>query len=347
MVLESRIFKSEDVLSFEYIPEMLPHREMQIKQLADNLLPASKGRKPQNTFIHGAPGIGKTAVVKFVFREFENYSGIKTVYLNCWDYNTAVAILSEITIKLGMPVGRRGWGKDEILSRLREVLSKSKKGLVVCLDEVDQLVRKDQSVLYDLLRINQYVENPVGLVFISNNPFVFADIEPRIRSSLAVEEIEFKSYSLQEMKGILQERMGYAFYSVENGVVTLAANHAVNKGGDVRVGLECLMKAGRLAEKENSTKMKVEHVRKILKEVVKVKPQIIKENISEDEKIILNILEENIDLPFNELYRKYCKKVDNPVTEKPFINYVKHLAELKLIEWKKRKVDGKRIISKV
>jgi cell division control protein 6 len=344
---ESKIFKKENILSFEYLPEELPHRENQIKQLADNLLPASTGRKPQNTFIHGGPGIGKTAVAKFVFREFENYSGIKTIYLNCWDFNTTISILSEITIQLGMVVGRRGWGKDEILSKLIEVLKKSKKSLVVCLDEVDQLARKDPDVLYDLSRINQYVSNPVGLVLISNDPFIFSGIEPRIRSSLSIEEIEFKPYSMGEMKDILQRRADNAFQSIESGVITLAANHAVNKGSDVRSGLECLLKAGRIAEQENAEKVKVEHVKKILKDVVRAKPQIVKKNINEIEKEILNILGENNELPFGDLYKKYCEGSEKPVTEKPFLNYVKHLDELKLIEFKKRKVNGKRIISKV
>ena len=344
---ESNIFKNEDFLSFEYLPEMLPHRETQIKELANNLLPASKGKKPQNTFICGAPGIGKTAVAKFVFREFENYSGIKTIYLNCWDFNTSIAVLSEITIRLGMPVGRRGLAKDEILSRLIEVLGKSRKGLIVCLDEVDQLVRKDQSVLYDLSRINQYVDNPVGTIFISNNPFIFANLEPRIKSSLSIEEIEFKPYSLQEIKDILQERANYAFFSIEDGVMVLAANHAVNKGSDVRVGLECLLKAGRIAEQQNSSKVKVEHVKKIIKDVVNVKPKIMKNNVNEIEKVILDVLDENNELSFGELYKKYCEMVENPVTEKPFLNYVRHLDELKLIKWKKRKVNGRRIISKI
>jgi archaeal cell division control protein 6 len=344
---ESKIFKKENILSFEYLPEVLPHREAQIKQMADNLLPASGGRKPQNTFIHGGPGIGKTAVAKFVFREFENYSGIKTIYLNCWDFNTTISILSEITIQLGMVVGRRGWGKDEILSKLIEVLKKSKRSLVVCLDEVDQLVRKDPDVLYDLSRINQYVNNPVGLVLISNDHFVFSRIEPRIRSSLSIEEIEFKPYSIGEMKDILQRRSDGAFRSIESGVIALAANHAVNKGSDVRSGLECLLKAGRIAEQENAEKVKVEHVKKILKDVIKTKPQILKKNINEVERAILTILEENNELPFGELYKKYCEIERNCVTEKPFLNYVKHLDELKLIKFKKRKVNGKRIISKV
>src|SRR5437899_757134 len=179
-IQESRIFKNEEVLYPEYLPELLPHREEQIKLLAQDLTQVGEGRKPQNIFFHGPPGIGKTAVTKYVFREFENYSGIKTIYLNCWDFKTSLAILSQVVIELGFPVQRRGWAKDEIFLRLVESLRKTKKGLVICLDEVDQL--NDQEALYDLLRMNQSVDNPVGIVFVSNNPFVFASLEPRIRS---------------------------------------------------------------------------------------------------------------------------------------------------------------------
>jgi cell division control protein 6 len=345
---ESKIFKNEEILSPEYLPDILPHREQQIKQLANNLLPAAKGKKPQNTFIFGPPGTGKSASAKYVFREFENYSGIKTVYLNCWDFNTAVAVLSEIVIALGFPVQRRGWAKDEILSRLIEALSKMNKGLIVCLDEVDQLIYKEQEALYDLLRINQYVKNPLGLILISNNPHIFAKLEPRILSSLAVEEMEFKPYTLQEMKDILQERVINAFRSVEDGVVILAANHAVQKGGDVRVGLQCLLKAGRLAEQENSDKLKVEHVKRVLPQVWQVKKAILKERVSDTEKIILEILGKNKRMRSDELYQKYCESVENPVSDKTFRNCIDHLVELKLLEINKKRVDGNvRIISKV
>ena len=152
---------------------------------------------------------------------------------------------------------------------------------------------------------------------------------------------------MEEMKDILKERSRDAIFSMEEGVITLAANHAINKGGDVRAGLECLLRAGRLAEHDNASKIKIDHIKKILKEVLKVKPQIIKENINEIERNILNILDEYNNLPFGELYNKYCERAENPITEKPFLNYVRHLDELKLLLLKKRKINGKRIVSKV
>ncbi len=349
MNIESKIFKNEEVLSFEYLPEFLPHRENQIKQLARNLMPASKGRKPQNTFIFGPSGIGKTAVVKFVFREFENYSGIKTVYINCWDFNTAQAILTETVLRLGFPVPRRGWAKDEILSRLIEVLGKSKKGLIICLDEVDQLIFKSQEVLYDLLRLNQYVKNPIGIVFVSNNPHIFANLEERIKSSLSIEEIEFKPYSLMEMKDILEERIKEGFFKVESGVGLIVANHAVKKGGDVRVGLECLLKAGRIAEEENANMLKVEHVKKVLKEVKEIKPEILKERVNEVEKEILKILGERESFTSGELYKIYSNKAENPITQRRFREFLKHLASIGLIKIReKKKGKGRtRIISSI
>jgi len=337
------IFKNEEVLSPEYLPEFLPHRENEIKQIANNILPASKGRIPQNTFLYGSPGLGKTASVKFVFREFENFTGLKTIYINCWDYKTTHSILSKIAIELGAFVHRRGMGKDEVLEKIFEACKKTKRALIVCLDEVDQLIFREQEALYDLLRINQYIKNPFGLVLISNNPNIFINLEPRIKSSLNIEEVEFKSYNLEEMKDILKKRVKIAFRSVEEGVILLASNHAVKLGGDVRIGLECLLKAGRLAERENSKKLKVEYMKKILSTVKPVKPEIIKEKITENEKVVLEIIEEKKKLSSGELYKEYSKKVENPVSNRKFRDFISHLAELKLLKiWKrKRGVRGK------
>lgn len=350
MISESKIFKNEQALSSEYLPELLPHRENQIKELANNLLPAVKGRKPQNTFLFGSPGIGKTAVAKFVFRQFEEYSGIKTFYINCWDYRTAHAILAKIAVDLGALALRKGMGKDEILERIIEVCKKTRKSLIVCLDEVDQLVFTEEEALYDLLRINQYIENPVGLIFISNNPYVFTNVDPRIKSSLDIESVEFKPYSLEEMKDILQGRTRLAFTAVEDGVLLLAANTAVNNGADVRVGLECLLKTGRLAEQEYANKVKIEHMRKILPTVKPAKPEILKERATEDEKIILEIVNEKREIFSGKLYEQYYKRIENPVTERRFRDFVNHLAEVGLVAVRERKrgIKGKtRVISKV
>lgn len=342
----SGVFVNEDVLSTEHLPEMMPHRENDVQQLARNLKPAARGSKPQNTFIFGPPGIGKTAVVKYVFREFEEYSErVRCIYVNCWDYRTSASLLTQLIIELGVFVQRRGWSRDEIMQKLVEALNKRAKAMVVCLDEVDQL---DPEALYDLLRINQYVRTPVGIVFISNNPHVFAKAEPRIQSSLGVEELEFKAYTLDEMKDILGKRAKEAFRAYDAAVVTLAANQAVQKGGDVRVGLQCMVKAGRAAERRNARKVGVEDVRAALKSVGEVKPQIIKERVGGHERLLLDALAGGKKLKSAELYEKYrglAKKAGvADVTDRALRDFVNHLAELGMLEISEKKAGKSRLI---
>ncbi len=342
------VFKNEDMLGYDHLPEMLPHREGQIRHLSESLGMLVEDKKPQNVFIHGGPGIGKTASTKFVFREFENYSGIKTVYINCWDYNTATSVLSKITQELGHFVSRKGWPKDEIVERLVETFNKSANALAVCLDEADQLVYKDPSVLYDLTRISQYSGKPLMLIFISNNPHVFVETEPRIKSSLNLEEIEFKPYSLGEMKDIIKQRTDAAFLSVEPGVTLLIANIVLKFDSDVRVGLDCLLKSGRLAAEDDSDVLKVSHVRQAIINLTKVKKDILKDRVNDNEKTILAILEDGKSYSSGELYLAYCQKAEKPVTERMFTNYLDHLASLKLIDMRRKdNVHGfTRIISK-
>jgi len=325
------LIKNEKVLSPEYLPEILPHRETQIQQIADNLKPAAFDRTPQNMFIYGGPGIGKTACIKYVFRQFEEFSDkIKTIYINTWDYNTSAALITKIIISLGYPMPRRGFSKDEIIEKLIELLKKNK-GIIICLDEVDQLVRKDQKALYDLLRLNQYVDTPIGLVFISNYHDIFVNVEPRIKSSLDIEEIEFKSYSLEEMKDIISERIKNAFSFVENGVVLLVANYATNKG-DVRAGLELLRKSARLAEDDE--KLKIKYVKEILNNISgDVKEKIIKSKLDSVEKNILDVLKNEKDITSIELNEKY-NNLFGEISQPTFRKYVKHLEDLKLIEIK-------------
>jgi cell division control protein 6 len=333
MFFESRVFKNEEVLFSEYFPDILPHRENQIQIISKNLSPVLVGRRPQNTFIFGSPGIGKTHVAKFIFRELEKESErIKTIYINCWDFRTATALLSKIAIDLGAFVQRRGVSKDEVLERLIESLKKTNKNLIICLDEVDQLIRNDQEVLYDILRINQYENKFVGIVFISNDPHVFAKVEPRISSSLNMEELEFKSYTLNEMKDILEKRAENALRKIENGVVILCANQAVKKGGDVRIGLECLLKAARNSESKRKDTVTVDDVKEILKGIKKVKPEILKEKIMSKEKIVLQIIKEKKEITSGEIY-DICKSKFN-FSDRYTRKVIEHLSELKLIKIK-------------
>ena len=318
------VFKREEVLYPEYLPLNLPHREGQIRLISENLSLLLKNSKPMNIFIYGPSGVGKTAVAKFVLREFESYSGIKNVYINCWQYNTSFAVLTEIGIAIGTFVSRRGWAKDEIFSRIVQNMENKKLNLIIVLDEVDQLIKNDASILYDLLRIENYTKQKIGLIFISNDKYVFRNVEERIKSSLNLEEVEFKPYTFLEMKDIVEERMKYAFIAYEEGVSALVAAKAAEKG-DVRIALEILLKAGRIANE----KLRVEDVKKVIKEE-EVNPysQEIMKFLSEEEKKIFEIL--NRPKTTKEVFEEMRKRVN--ISRAEFYRIVKEMIKKGVIK---------------
>ncbi len=57
-----------DILRPAYLPDRLPHREGQIDQLAQVLVPALRGDRPSNVLIYGLTGTGKTAAVDRVYQ---------------------------------------------------------------------------------------------------------------------------------------------------------------------------------------------------------------------------------------------------------------------------------------
>ena len=63
---DNRIFKDKSVLQSNYIPEEIPHREEQIKQVASILAPVLRGEKTSNLFLYGKTGTGKTLSISYV-----------------------------------------------------------------------------------------------------------------------------------------------------------------------------------------------------------------------------------------------------------------------------------------
>jgi cell division control protein 6 len=79
------LFQNRDALSPDYIPDNLPFRENQIRQVAQILAPALHGSKPSNLLLYGKTGTGKTAVARLVVEKLQAQDitkQIATCYVN-------------------------------------------------------------------------------------------------------------------------------------------------------------------------------------------------------------------------------------------------------------------------
>ena len=318
---ERNVFLDERFLYPEFIPEKLPHRDNELDSLAYCFRPILQGRKPMNIFLAGPTGVGKTVCAKYVLRELEqSHDRAKSIYLNCFEYNCRPSVLAAIANFIGAVVPRRGLATDEIFTKLVESLRKCSFTPIVVLDEVDQLMLTEDNakLLYDLLRIVEYEKLRLGIVMISNDSELTAKLDPRIRSSLAEQTLIFEPYTPSQLKSILSERAEKAFVkgALEKDVIGVAAANAGKSGGDCRVALESLLKAGRAAERANTGKVTVADLKGAFADVGAVSLLKGLKHLAKDELELLRIIAQSQPVLSGKIHEIYSSKKGNELKER-------------------------------
>ncbi|MCX8190046.1 MAG: AAA family ATPase [Candidatus Diapherotrites archaeon] len=333
------IIKDERFLYPDYVPERLPFRDAQIEEIVSSLRPLLRNGKPQNLFIFGPTGTGKTVTAKYVIKELESASSrAKGLYINCFEDHTRNAVLNKLCISLGNAVPRRGLAADELYNELLQTLKTKKISPVIVFDEVDQLIKDKTSsmLLYDLLRANEQHGLQIGLVLVSNLYEILSFLDGRVLSSLSAKNVKFESYTPEQLKQILNDRAKIAFFnnSLDQDAINLAAAYGAKCNGDARVAIEILLSAARMAENEGAKSVNINHIKNAFKTISPRALQKAAPFLDVHEKELLKILCEKDALFSGELYKLYAAKFSSPLTERSFRDKLNRLAELKLISLK-------------
>lgn len=265
------LFLNKNVLMMRYLPNNIPHREKQIKQLSLILAPSLRLEKPSNTFLYGKTGTGKTLCATYVVNKLGETAQnrnipFKAISLNCKlkkAADTEYRVIAHLARELGADVPMTGLPTSEVYKLFLKKLD-TKQIVLIVLDEIDQLIKKaGDGILYTLTRMNSDLKNAqVAVIGISNDVRFMDNIDPRVKSSLGEEEMVFTPYNAIELKDILEKRAKAAFRgdTIESGVLAKCAAFAAREHGDARRALDLLRVSGELAEREGKKSISSKHI---------------------------------------------------------------------------------------
>jgi len=314
------LFKNEVSLDSSFQPKKISHRENENQEIANCIKPLFDKRNGKNLLIHGEPGIGKTLACRKVLEELEETTDdVIPIYVNCWKKDTSYKVVVEICSLIGYKLIQNK-KTDELLDIVTQRLNK--KSVVFILDEVDKLT--DYSFLYS---ISEDIYRK-SIIMITNDKNVLHKFEPRLKSRLIPEILEFRPYSLSETRDILKQRLEYAFYP--SIMDQRAFDKIVEKTfelKDIRLGLFLLKEAGNFAEEKASKKIIEEHA---LKAIDKLREYNKPLELDDDESSILELIKLNPEKTTPELYGLYQKQGGDK-TDRTFHRKLKNLERAKLI----------------
>ena len=322
------IIKNRESLHYSYKPPIILHRESELEQVTQSLLPILKQSRPSNLLVYGKPGTGKTLVVRRVIDKIQERVEksdfpIKLIYTNSKEETTLYGLLVSLGRQLGLEedeLPNTGLAISEVFKRLLNKIRNGKLNAIFVIDEIDylaQLVAKTgKDILYQLTRANERLEEggSLTLVGISNDLTFKEKLDPRVISSLGEEEVVFTNYDVEQIKKILQERINESFIenSVDIPALNLIAALAGGEHGDARRAIDLLRVAGELAERQQSDKVTIEHVREASQKIEENKEEKSLKSFPLHEKLVLIAIMKANGSSTGEIYSSYknlCKVV--------------------------------------
>ena len=265
----SAVIKDAKKLSFEYIPEILVHREGQMGRLETLFRPMISDNLSCSAFLHGGVGTGKTATAKRFCEDLLKYcasnsKSVGFIFINCRIRSTEHGVLIHLLRYFDQGFPDRGFSVEEMLRSLKKHMDAGNRPYIIVLDEVDVLLKNGtKDLMYQLTRFTDELRSSsVSLILISQEPVIEMLDNASLSSFKRANAVKFDKYTKNELKDIVIARANEALVpnAMNLDVADLLAD--IGKGyGDARLVIEMLEKAANIAEERSDGKLTADDVR--------------------------------------------------------------------------------------
>jgi len=343
-----KVLISREPLSYDWTPPELVGRKDELGELASMFFGVENHNVSCRAVITGNVGSGKTVLTRRfcmdVAEKLEGKRKVAIAHVNCRSHPSTSQVLQQIASSLDSGHPERGFSSGELIQSIRRNIRSRESHLLLILDEVDVLVRRDNSdLIYKLLRIDEDKEGEgtLSLIMVSQEDALFTLFESAIKSRLGESNIlRMRPYVSSELVEIARQRYEASCRpnSVSDGVLDKIGIFAEESGGDARMAIELLDRAIGGAEKEGREKVTEDDVVPSNSRSASVEPNQVDGLKMHQKLVLLGICrrlkraEEISSGDASKLYELVCEENnESPKGYTTFWKYLKHLESEGLI----------------
>jgi cell division control protein 6 len=344
---DESLFRNERVFEVDYLPETFTHRETQMESLKYALKPAVRGSRPLNVMAQGPPGTGKTTAVHILFDELRAQTDVQAARVNCQVNATRYAVFSRLfqgVFDYEPPAS--GISFKKLFSQVTDRLVENDEVLVVALDDVNYLFYESAAseTLYSLLRAHEEQGGArIGVIVVSSDLDlnIIEELDGRVQSVFRPEDVYFPKYDEPEIADILGERVDRGFHDgvVDSQVLDRVAELTADQGGDLRVGIDLLRRAGLNAEMRASQSVE----RTDLEEAFETSKYIHLSRrlggLSDSETALLEVIAQHEGEQAGDIYEAFHEQTDLGYTR--YAEIINKLDQLSIVDTQYADVEGR------
>ncbi len=351
LAMDNRLFKNKLVLKPNYtlrnIDDVL-HRDDEIEKYYEYLKDLFLGVSPNNIFVYGKPGLGKTLLTKLVLEEVRRKADergieLSIINVNCDEIRTEHAILQKLVQEMPLNEPRKviGNSRDRHIDYLKYLINHYQGIIIIVFDELDKAEKPE--MINSIIRTESALSGQFPTIIgITNDLGLRNKFPNHLKSVLCENELIIKPYEAEQLIDIIKARVeiGFKPNTVDEMAIGLCAALAAQEYGDVRRAIDMLRVAGELAEERKAGIVEEQDVRDACEklendrfiEVIKTLPQ-------QSKAVLLSCIyvfestKENITSNIYDAYVKISKAVDIDIlTQRRITDLLSELNQLGIIE---------------